>query len=153
MQFANRTSVRPLPNVLPLLGVAIIPPLLVLALACFSLGSDDELTRLPGGTYARPPAVRHSPAISVLIDRQGGLILAGERVADRDAAAIWHRERAALQLLGLAPSQAAIAIRADAGVPTERVQQVLEHAQAAGFGPCVLQAMDAPSSAAGERMP
>jgi biopolymer transport protein ExbD len=152
MRFESPSAAKPLPAVLPLLGVALVPAVLVLALVCFSLGGEEELTRLPAGTFARPPGVRETPKISVRITRQGGVIVAGEAIADADSAAVWQRERAALQPLGWRPSQAAVVIRADRDVPIERVQQLIEQAQAAGFQQCVLCAMETPPDS-GERKP
>jgi biopolymer transport protein ExbD len=140
MQFIASPAIRQMPSVLPLLGVALLPALLVLAMACFSLSREEETIRLPSGTLARPPVVRDRPTIEVRLSRQGAVTLAGQAIADGDLAAAWQRERGALRLLGCEPSQATVVIRADADLPTDKVQQLMEKAQAAGFSRCVLRA-------------
>ena len=83
--------------------------------------------------------VRETPTISVRLSRQGAVTLAGQAIADDALAAAWQRERAALRLLGFEPSQATVVVRADPDVPTDKVQQLIETAQEAGFSQCVLR--------------
>ena len=134
---ANRTL-----GVLPLLAVSLLPALLVLAAMCMSLKHEEESIRLPDGTLCRPPRVRQTPAIPVLLSRQGTVTLAGQTIAGETLAAAWQREQAALRLLGYEPSQATVIVRADRNVPIEQVQGLMETAQRAGFTQCVLRAME-----------
>jgi len=125
-------------TILPLLGVAMIPAVLVLVLVCASLNRAEELVRLPA-EMARPPAVRVSPVISVQLSRQGVLTIAGQTVAIDARAAAWQREQAAVRLLGFEPAQATVVLRGDPDVPAGTVQQVIEQAQQAGFQRCMLR--------------
>lgn len=145
MQFASPYVVNRMPSVLPLLGAALLPALVVLVMICFSLSRGEETIRLPAGTLPRPPTVRETPTISVRLSRQGAVTLAGEGIADGALAAAWQRERGALRLLGLEPSQATVVIRADPDLPTDNVQRLLETAQEASFTRCVLRLAEAPS--------
>jgi biopolymer transport protein ExbD len=124
--------------VLPLLGVAMVPAVLVLALVCMSIERAEETVRLPT-VQARPPVVRESPAITVRLTREGAVTVAGQLVADADKAAAWQREQAALRMLGFEPSQATLIVHADPDVPTGMVQQLIEQAQQAGFRKCALR--------------
>jgi biopolymer transport protein ExbD len=142
MQFSDSTAARRMPSVLPLLGVSLLPALVVLAMACFSMSREEESIRLPAGTLPRPPAIRETPTISVRLSRQGAVTVAGQAIAEDDLAAAWQRERAALRLLGCEPSQATVAVRADRDVPTDKVQRLMEKAQDAGFTQCVLRPVE-----------
>jgi biopolymer transport protein ExbD len=137
MRFADPKAGRS-PIFLPLLGAALVPAVLVLALVCTSMNRAEELARLPAG-LARPPALRESPIISVQLGRNGAVTIAGQAVAADSLAAAWQRERAAVRLLGFEPSQATIVIRAEPEVTTEVVQHLIEQAQQAGFQRCVLR--------------
>lgn len=143
MQFTVPPAANRMPSVLPLLGVSLLPALLVLAMVCFSLSREEELLCLPTSTLPRPPIVRHPPVIAVRLSRQGALTLGGQPTADGAIAAAWQRERGALRLLGFEPSQATVVVRADGKLPTDKVQRVMETAQAAGFTQCVLRPMAA----------
>ena len=121
-----------MPSVLPLLGVSLLPALLVLAMACFSLSREEESVRLPTGTLPRPPMVRETPTIAVRLSRQGAVTLAGQAIADDDLAAAWQRERGALRLLGFEPSQATVVVRADRGRAHRQGPELIEEAQEAG---------------------
>jgi biopolymer transport protein ExbD len=131
---ANRTL-----SVLPLLSVLLLPALLVLAVVCLSLSREEEIVRLPTGTLPRPPLVRETPLIAVRLSRQGAVVLAGQPVAEGVLVAAWRRERGALRLLGFEPSQATVVVHADPDVPIDKVQSLIEAAQAAGFTQCVLR--------------
>jgi biopolymer transport protein ExbD len=133
-----------MPSVLPLLGVSLLSALLVLAVVCFPLSREEETIRLPIGTLPRPPMVRESAAITLRLSRQGVVTLGGQPIAESVPAA-WQRERAALRLLGVEPSQAMVIVRADRDVPTNKVQRLIEQAQEAGFSQCVLRPADAAS--------
>ena len=138
MRFASANNAVQSPVVLPLLGAALIPAVLVLALVCTSMNRAEELARLPGG-LARPPALRESPFISVRLARNGAVTIAGQAIAAEGNAAAWQREKAAMRLLGFDPSQATIVLRADPEVTTDIVQHLIEQAQQAGFQRCVLR--------------
>jgi len=144
------TAVNRTPSVLPLLGVSLLGTLLVLAVICFSMSREEEAVRFPTGTLPRPPMVREMATVSVRLSRQGVVTLGGQAVAGPMAAA-WQRERAALQLLGLEPSQATVVVRADADVPTDRAQRLIEQAQEAGFSQCVLRTVELPPPPHAER--
>jgi len=137
-----------MPSVLPLLGCSLLSTLVVLATVCLSLSREEETVRFPTGTLPRPPTVRETATVSVRI-LQNGVVTFGGQAVEGSMAAAWRRERAALQLLGLEPSQATVAVRADRDVPTDRVQRLMEQAQEAGFSRCVLRPADdsAPSQA------
>ncbi len=125
-------------------------------MVCFSLSREEQLIRLPAGTLPRPAMVRESPAIAVRLSRQGVVTVAGQATAEADLAAAWQREREAVRLLGFEPSQATVVIRADADVPTDKVQRLMEQAQEAGFSQCVLRPWErgaggAPAQRVGER--
>jgi biopolymer transport protein ExbD len=143
MQFVASPTASRLPSVLPLLGVAILPALLVLAMTCFSLSREEQLVRLPTSTLPRPPTVRETPVVSVRLSRQGAVTLGGQGIAAGALATAWQGERAALRVLGLEPSQAMVVIRADRDVPTDQVQRLIEAAQEAGFSQCVLRPAEA----------
>jgi biopolymer transport protein ExbD len=146
MQFASPSAANRMPSVLPLLGVALLPALLVLAMVCFSLSREEETIRLPRGTLPRPPMVRDTPTIEVRLSRQGAVTLAGQAIADDAFAAAWQREQEALRVLGFKPSQATVVVRADPELPIDKVQQLIEKAQAAGFTQCVLRAIEPPGT-------
>ncbi len=139
MQFIASHASNRMPSVLPLLAVSLLPALLVLAIACFSLSREEDLVCLPTGILPRPPIVRQSPTIRVRLSRQGTVILAGQPTAEGALAAAWQREGVAMRSLGFEPSQATVVVRADPDLPTDKVQHVIETAQAAGFAQCVLQ--------------
>jgi len=139
MQFIVPPTANRTPSVLPLLGVSLLPALLMLVMACFSLSREEESVRLPTGTLPRPPLVRATPTIAVRLSRQGAVVLAGQGIADDALAATWQRERGAMRLLGLEPSQATVVVRADPDVPTDKVQRLIETAQEAGFSQYVLR--------------
>jgi biopolymer transport protein ExbD len=130
--------------VLPLLGAALVPAVLVLALACASMNRAEETARLPDG-QARPPAMRESPVISVTLSRQGVVTIAGQPEPAEVLSAAWNRERKAVQVLGFQPSRATIALNVDPDVPIEAVQQLIEQAQRAGFQRCVLREAESQS--------
>ena len=138
MQFASARIAARAPVILPLLGAALVPAVLVLALACMSMNYAEELARLPA-SLARPPALRESPVISVRLSRNGAVTIAGQPVAADALAAAWQREHAAVRMLGFEPSQATVVLRADPDEPTEVVQRLIEQAQHAGFQRCVLR--------------
>ena len=139
MQFSSPPAVNRMPGILPLLGVSLLSASLVLAMVCFSLSREEQLIRLPAGTLPRPPMVRESPAIAVRLSRKArrdrGWPSDGRGQPRRglQARAQIHR------LLGFEPSQATVVIRADADVPTDKVQRLMEQAQEAGFSQCVLR--------------
>ncbi len=138
MRFAPaKVAFRP-PVVLPLLGAALVPVVLVLALVCTSMNREEELARLPTG-LARPPALRETPIISVWLRRNGAVTIAGQAVAADALLAAWQRERVAVRLIGFEPSQATIVLRAEPEVTTDVVQHLIEQAQQAGFQRCVLR--------------
>ena len=138
MRFASTTSPTRSHTVLTLLGAALVPAVLVLALTCASMSGADENVRL-SSSVARPPAEPVSPIVDVRLSRQGEVTIAGQAAAQGNFAAAWQRERAALRLQGYESSQATVALHADADVPTEAVQQLIEQAQRAGFQKCVLR--------------
>ena len=138
MQFASDKTASRQSAVLPLLGAALIPPVLVLALACMSMNRAEELARLPASA-ARPPATRESPIVSVRLSRNGAVTIAGQAVASDALAAAWQRERAAMRILGFEPSQAMVVLRADRDITTKAVQHLIEQAQQAGFQRCKLR--------------
>jgi biopolymer transport protein ExbD len=138
MRFASANVAARPSAILPLLCAALVPAVVVLALVCMSMKRAEELSRLPEG-FARPPAMRESPVIFVTFSRQGVVRIAGHPVAAEKLADAWNRERVAVQALGFAPSQATVALQADADMPVELVQQLIEQAQRAGFQRCVLR--------------
>ena len=138
---------------MPLLGVSLLSALLVLAMVCFSLSREEQSIRLPVGTLPRPPMIRETPTIAVRLSRQGGVTLAGQGIADNALATAWRRERGALRLLGLEPSQVTVIVRADPEVPTDKVQRLIEQAQEAGFSRCVFRAADASPASSDSRGP
>jgi biopolymer transport protein ExbD len=138
MQFAPAKVASRQSAVLPLIGAALIPAVLVLVLTCMSMNHAEEVARLPASP-ARPPAMRESPVISVRLARNGAVTIAGQAVSSDALAAAWQRERAAVRMLGFEPSRATIVLRADPDVPTEVVQRLIEQAQQAGFQRCVLR--------------
>ena len=144
MQFLASSAAHRIPSVLPLLAVSLLPVLLVLAMVCFTLSRDEQSVRLPVGTLPRPPLVRESPLISVRLSRQGNVLLAGKEISPEGLAAAWQRERAALRLLGFEPAQATVVVRANPDVATDKVQWLIETAQAAGFSQCLLRAAEQP---------
>lgn len=144
MRFAFPSAADRALGVLPLLGVALLPGLLVLATVCSSLSREEETVRLPAGTLPRPPSIREMPTISLRMSRQGKVTIAGQAVADGTLATAWQRERSALQLLGFEPSQATVVVRADRDLPTAKIQELIEKAQEAGFSRCVLEPGDPP---------
>ncbi len=138
MRFASAKVVVRTPVILPLLGAALVPAVLVLALACTSMNRAEELARLPT-SLARSPATRESPIISVRLMRNGAVTIAAQAVASDALAAAWQRERAAVRMIGFEPSQATIVLRAEPDVATDVVQHLIEQAQQAGFQRCVLR--------------
>jgi biopolymer transport protein ExbD len=153
MRFASASAANRMPSVLPLLGVSLLPALLVLGMICSTLSREEETVRLPtnrqisplrkaASGWPRPPTVRQTPTISVRLSRQGVVTVAGETIADDSLAGVWQRERAAVGLLGFEPSQATVVLRADRELSTDRVERVLEAAQAAGFSHCVLRTLE-----------
>jgi biopolymer transport protein ExbD len=138
MQFASAKVVARTPAILPLLGAALVPAMLVLAFECMSMNGAEEVSRLPAG-LAGPPVMVESPVISVRVSRNGAVMIAGQAVAADSLAAAWQRERAAVRLLEFEPSQATVVLRADPDVRTEVVQHLIEQAQQAGFQRCVLR--------------
>jgi biopolymer transport protein ExbD len=138
MQFATPTIGYRRHIVLPLLAAAMVPAVVLLALACTTINHAEELSRLPTA-LARPAAMRESPLISVRIDRSGVVTIAGNVVPPDALAAAWQRERAAVGLLGFAPSQATVVLRADPDVTADVVQRLIEQAGQAGFLRCVLR--------------
>src|SRR5689334_8526033 len=75
-------------SVLPLVGVAMVPAVVVLTLACVSFNRAEETVRLPAGIMAQPPVVGESPNISLRISREGSVTLAGQVVADNARPAV-----------------------------------------------------------------
>ncbi len=144
MRFAPSPAANRMPSVLPLLSVALLPPLLVLAMACFPPSREEQSVRLPTSALPRPPIARQTPTIAVQLSRHGAVTLAGQAIADDALAAAWQRERGALRLSGLEPSQATVVVRADPDLPTDNVQRLIETAQKAGFTRCVLRAAEVP---------
>jgi len=118
--------------ILPLLGTALAPAVLVLALVCASLNRAGETVRLPSAVV-RPPALRESPVVSVRISQAGAAAIAGRPVAAGQEGAAWQREAAAVRLLGFGPSQAKVIVHADPYTPTAAVRQLIDAAQGAGF--------------------
>ncbi len=47
MQFTVPSVANRMPSISPLLGVALLPALLVLATVCFSLSREEQFVRLP----------------------------------------------------------------------------------------------------------
>jgi biopolymer transport protein ExbD len=138
MRFYTSKPVTRAPAILPLIGAAMIPAVLMLALTCMSMSRAEEMARFADGV-TRPPALREPPVISVTLSRRGALAIAGQPIAADAVAAAWQREGAAVRLLGFEPSQATIALRADPDLPTDAVEQLIEQAQRVGFQRCVLQ--------------
>ena len=142
MQFTSPAASSRL-TVLPLLGAALVPAVVVLALVCASLNRAEETVRLPAGA-ARPPAVLESPLISVRLSREGALGIAGQSVAAGAETAAWQREAAAVRLLGFEPSQATVIVHADPDTPTALVRHLIDAAEKAGFQKCALRGESEP---------
>ncbi len=145
MQFVASSPAKRMPSVMPLFGVSLLPVLLVLAMACWSLSREEQSLRLPAAAPPRPPMIRETPDIDVRLSQQGAVTLGGEAIAEGALATAWQRERGALRLLGFEPSQATLIIRADRDVPTEKVQRLIEEAQQYGFSRAVLRPVETPT--------
>ena len=135
MQFTNPTAPNRL-TVLPILGAALVPAVLVLRWSYFAepRGGDGSAAV----RRRRPVCIARFARCFRASLREGAAAIAGQPVAAGGEAAAWQREEAAVRLLGFGPSQVAVVIHADPDTPTSAVRQLVDAAHQAGFQQSVL---------------
>jgi len=106
----------------------------------FAGANQDERIRLPVSELAKPPDVPFESPITLQLNDQGMVILAGETVPVANLKPLLRREREFIEYRGGDPLETTVIIRADARSKTGVVQELIKACQDTGFAKFALRA-------------
>ncbi|MBN2218224.1 MAG: biopolymer transporter ExbD [Pirellulales bacterium] len=99
----------------------------------FAGANQDERIHLPLSELAKPPEAPFELPITLQLDAQGMVIVAGEMIPVARVKPLLRREREFIEYRGGKPSEATIIIRADARARTGLVQELIKACQDTGY--------------------
>lgn len=142
MHFTKPQSIRCIPDLTPMIGIMFQVAIFLLLVLTYALRAQDEAIRLPGSELARPPVARHQSPVVLQVTSRGTVILGAVELPMADVRPLLQRECGAVRFQGIEPARATVIVRADRGVPTGMVQELIELAQKVGFEQFVLRAQE-----------
>jgi biopolymer transport protein ExbD len=142
MQFAKLDAAGCKPDLTPVVGVALLVALFLLAAIGFSRQGQDESIRLPRSELARPPAARLQSSITLQLTPRGTVLVGGVEVPPEGLRPRLEQLRNASGLPGRSSAPPTVILRADRHAPTGKVQEIIEMAEKLGFEKFLLRARE-----------
>ncbi|QGJ69798.1 Biopolymer transport protein ExbD [Planctomycetales bacterium 10988] len=108
----------------------------------FTEADQDERVRLPISELAKPPMAPLDNPLTLNLDPDGNIYLAGQQYQLPTLENQLQRERELMRNQGEDPAEATIIIRADEGAKTGVVQELITQCQGVGFEKFALRAKE-----------
>ncbi len=108
----------------------------------FSEAEQDERIKLPTSALARPPEGAVDNLITIQITHEGNVLYGGEVIPLEGIHRYLISERDILRLNGKSAADATVVIRADAGIPVGKVQELIQICQSEQFERFALRAKE-----------